>query len=112
MTSFSELAVIVGCLPPFKSLFKGRRSFRRYKSPNHDKDSSPGFPLEAIRNGSDETGDSSKAAPKLVPRSFHGDQHGFDGEYGGGYNVPHGAIGVRSDYVSCDLKAWGKSQHG
>ena len=109
MTCLSTLAVIVGCLPPFKSLFKGNRSFRRYNSSGYNEDLSPGFRLDAIRLGSAGTGGTAKAAPRVMSRRIDGGQHVIDGGYGGGFEVPPGAIGVRSDYVSCILGFWWRS---
>lgn len=99
----STSAVIVGCLPPFNSLFKGNGSFRRYKSSGYNRDSSQCLHLDAVRLGSAGTGASAKAVPKLLSRPTDGDEHMFDGGYGGGFDVPPGKIGVRSDYVSCML---------
>ena len=99
---------MVGCLPPFKSLFKDRRSFHRYNSPVNGKDLSPGSRLDVIRLGSAETSNKAKAAPKVLSRPIDGKSHVFDGGDGGGFDVPRGAIGVRSDHVSCNLGAWKK----
>ena len=100
--------MIVGCLPPFKSLFKGHRSFQRCKSPVY-KSLSPGLRLDAIRLGSAEAGATAEAAPKVISRPTNREKDVFDGGFGGGYNVPRGAIGVRSDYVSCKPGVWIKS---
>lgn len=102
----SASAVIVGCLPPFKSLFRDRRSFQRYNSPVNGKDLLPGLRLDVIRSGNAETGNKAKAAPKVKSRPIDGEPHVFNDGYGGGFGVPPGAIGVRSDYVSCNLGAW------
>lgn len=53
-----------------------------------------------MRLGSAGTGASAKAVPKFLSRPTDGDQHVFDGRDGGGFDVPPGKIGVRSDYVS------------
>lgn len=60
--------MIVGCLPPFKSLFLGGGSSQRYKPPVYDKNLSSGLPLDAIQLGSAETGAGGKAAPKVMSR--------------------------------------------
>lgn len=109
MTNWSTSAVIVGCLPPFKLLFKDRGSFRRSKSPIYYKNMSPGLHHDAIRPGSAGTVDSIKAAPKIKSRSIDGDQRVSDGRYGGGHGIPCGAIGVRSEYVSRTLGPCKKS---
>lgn len=106
---FLALAVIVGCLPPFKSLFKSRGSFQRYRSPIRNKNLWPGLRLDAIRLGSVQTGGSAKVTSKVMSEPVDGEQHAFDGKYGGGFDVPHGAIGVRTDYVSCNLSLWEES---
>lgn len=62
--------------------------------------------LEARQLGSAGTGASGKAVPKSLSRPTDGDKHMFDGGYGGGFEVPPGQIGVRSDYVSCTLRVW------
>ena len=95
--------MIVGCLPPFKSLIKGRGSFQRYKNPNYDKNLPSGIRLDAIRLGSAENSDSAKAEPKVMSRPIDGNDNWSYGRHGDGHNVPHGAIGVRIDYVSCDM---------
>ena len=100
---FLASAVIVGCLPPFKSLFKSHRSFQRYRSPIRDKNSIPRLRLDPIRLGRTRTGSSPRAAWKITSKPIDREQHVFDGSYGGGYGVPRGAIGVRTDYVSCSL---------
>ena len=105
MISFFKSAVIVGCLPPFKSLFKGGGSFRRYSSPKRNNTLSAGLNLDAIRVGrtgtsSAGTDDNVKAARKFKSGPIDGGQHLSDGGYDDGFNVPRGAIGVRSDYVS------------
>lgn len=102
---FSASAVIVGCLPPFKSLFKGRSTFQRYNSPAHGKDPSPDIHLDALYFGRAKTGGGgAKARAKVTSRPVHRDGK-ENVEYGGGDHVPDGAIGVRSDYVSfCHLR--------
>ena len=109
MINWSTSAVIVGCLPPFKLLFKDRGSFRRSKSPIYYKNMSPGLHHDAIRLGSAGTVDSIKAAPKVKSRSIDGDQRVSDGRYGGGHGIPCGAVGVRSEYVSRTLGPCEKS---
>ena len=104
MNSFSAPAVIVGCLPPFKSLFQGRGSFRRHNSPIHNRNLAWGLHDEAIRLGSAEIGASVEAAPKVMTKSTKGKQYVVRG----GYDMPRGAIIVRSDYVSLILGAWKK----
>lgn len=99
---FSASAVIVGCLPPFKSLFKGRGSFQRYNFPVNGKNLSRDLRHTAIRLGSADTGNGAKAAPQVMSKPIDGAP---DGGYGDGIYVPHGAIGVRSDYVSFSLGA-------
>lgn len=94
----STVSVIVGCLPPFKSLIKGRGSFQRYKNPNYDKNLPSGIRLDAIRLGSAENSDSAKAEPKVMSRPIDGNENWSYGRHGDGHNVPHGAIGVRIDY--------------
>lgn len=89
--SFSASAVIVGCLPPFKSLFKGRGSFQRYSSPVNGKRLLPGLQLGNVRLGS------AKAASNTTSRPVDGIEDVIDGRYLGGCYVPHGAIGVRND---------------
>ena len=44
-----------------------------------------------------------------MSKPIDGGQHMFDSGYDGGIDVPPGAIGVRSDYVSCILGVWRKS---
>ena len=105
---FLLTAIIVGCLPPLKSLFKSRGSFQRYKSSNYDKNLPPGIRLDAIRLGSAENSENAKAEPKATSRQIDGKENVLDGGYRGGYDVPHGAIGVRTDYVSCDLDLEGR----
>ena len=105
MTSFYKPAVIVGCLPPFKSLFKGGRSFRRYSSPKDNNNLSPGLNLDAIRLGragtsSPGTDVSAKAAKKLRSGPTDGGKHLFDVGFDNEVEVPRGAIRVRNDYVS------------
>ena len=100
MVFFSTSAVIVGCLPPFKSLFKGSGSSRHGRSPAYNKNLAPSLRLNAIRLGSTETGATPKAARRVVSKPIDGGQHMFDSRYDGGIEVPPGAIGVRSDYVS------------
>ena len=105
MTSFFKLAVIVGCLPPFKSLFKGGGSFRRYSSPKGNNALSPGLNLDAIQLGragtsSAGTDGSAKAARKFKSGPIDGGQHLSDGGHKDELTVPRGAIRVRSDYVS------------
>lgn len=97
---FSASAVIVGCLPPFKSLFKGRGSFQRYESPVNGKNMSSGLEFDIIRLGS------AKAAPNSMSRPVDRKENAFDGGYDRGYKVPQGAIGVRSDYVSYKTGDW------
>lgn len=63
----------------------------------------PGIRLDAIRLGSAENNDSAKAEPKVTSRPIYGKENMLDGGSRGEYKVPHGAIGVRIDYVSCDL---------
>lgn len=104
---FSASAVMVGCLPPFKSLFKGRGSFHRYNSPVNGKNPSPDLQLDVIHFGRARASGKAKARPKVMSRPVNGDgkENVFDGGFGAGYHVPHGAIGVRSDYVSfCDFR--------
>lgn len=105
MTSIFKPAVIVGCLPPFKSLFKGGGSFRRYSSPKDNKNLSQGLKLDAIQLGSAGTSSAgtdvcAKAARKLRSGPIDEGQHLFDGGFDNEVEVPHGAIRVRSDYVS------------
>ena len=98
MTSLSLLsAVIVGCLPPFKSLFEGRGSSQPSKSSGNSKKASPGLELGVIRLGS------AKPSPDTTSRPVEGKGNTFDGGHDGGFDVPHGAIGVRNDYVSHQL---------
>lgn len=92
-------AVVVGCLPPFKSLFKGHGSFQRYKARTHSRELSLILGVEAIQRGS-ETGDSSRGDPQVMSRPNTSEQPNFSGSYDGGYQVPPGAIRVRCDYVS------------
>ena len=106
---FSKSAVIVGCLPPLKSLFKGSGSFRRCKSPAYNKNLAPAMRLNAIRLGSTETGATANGARRVVSKPIDGGQHMYDSGYDGGIDVPPGAIGVRSDYVSCTLGVWENS---
>ncbi len=108
MTSVSALAVIVGCLPPFKSLFKSHGSFQRYNSPVNGRKFSAGLRLDVMRFVSAGTGDKVKAAPRVISRPIDRKQQVSDGGYSCGHDVPRGAIGVRSDYVSCNVGAWGK----
>lgn len=98
---FFALAVIVGCLPSFKSLFRGHRSPQRYNSSVNGKNLSLGLRLNVIRHGSAETGDSARP----IAGEQRGEQQGSDHGCGGGYQVPPGAIGVTNDYVSCSLGA-------
>ena len=98
-------AVIVGCLPPFKLLFE-KKGFRRYNSPNYDENMSPGLQLHTIRLGRAGSGYSAKAAPKVMSRPMDRKQHVSGCGYGGGHDVPRGAIGVRIDYVSGRLGRW------
>ena len=102
MTSVSALAVIVGCLPPFKSLFKSHGSFQRYNSPVNSRKFSAGLRLDVMRIGSAKTGDKTKVVPRVISRPI------ADGGYSCGHDIPRGAIGVRSDYVSCNVGAWEK----
>lgn len=97
--SFSASAVIVGYLPPFKSLFKGRGSFQRYSSPVNGTRLLPGLKLDNIRLGSAE------AASSTLSRPVDAIEGVIDGRYDGGCHVPHGAIVVRNDYVSLELGA-------
>ena len=60
---------------------------------------SPGLNLDAIRLGRAGTS-SPKAARKFGPGPIDGGQHLSHDGYDDRFNVPHGAIGVRSDYVS------------
>ena len=105
MTSLYNPAVIVGCLPPFKSLFKGGGSFRRYSSPKDNNNLSPGLNLDAIRLGRAGTSSvgtdvGAKAARKFRSGPIDGGHHLFDGGFDNEVEVPQGAIGVRSEYVS------------
>ena len=105
MITFFKPAVIVGCLPPFKSLFKGGRSFRRHKSPKGNNAASPGLYLDAIglgRAGTSSAGTdgSAKAASKFKSGPIDGGQHSSYGRYDNELEVPQGRIRVRSDYVS------------
>ncbi len=113
MTSFCASAVIVGCLPPFKSLFKSQGSFqnRRQRSLLYDKNMSSGLRLNAMRLDSAGTDGSAEAATKAKSRPIDGGQHVFDCGRGGRFDVPRGAIGVRSDYVSRTWVLWGRSWH-
>lgn len=95
--SFSGSAVIVGCLPPFKSLFDSRGSSQRSKSPANSKKVSLGLKFDFIRLGS------AKTAPDTMSRPVDVEGIAFNGGHDGGYDVPHGAIGVRTDYVSGKL---------
>lgn len=97
--SFFVSAVIVGCLPPFKSLFEGRASSQRSKSSGNSKKASLGLKLGVIRLCS------AKAARDTTSRSVDGKANSFGGGHDGGFDVPHGAIGVRTDYVSRGLGA-------
>ena len=111
MTSCFKPAVIVGCLPPFKSLFKGGGSFRRYSSPKGNNALSPGLNIDGIRLGraatsSAGTDGSAKAARKFKSGPIDGGQHLSDGGYDDDFNVPRGAIRVRSDYVSWIQGIW------
>ncbi|KAL9136777.1 MAG: hypothetical protein Q9175_002014 [Cornicularia normoerica] len=83
------------------SLFKGHRSPQRYNSSVNGKNLSLGLRLDVIRHGSAETGDSARP----IAGEQRGEQQGSDHGYGGGYQVPPGAIGVTNDYVSCSLGA-------
>ena len=103
--NFFKSAVIVGCLPPFQSLFKGGGSFRRNSSPKNNNALPPGLNLDPIRQdiagtSSAGTDGSANAARKFRSGPIDGGQHLSDGGYDDGFNVPHGAIRVRSDYVS------------
>ena len=65
---------------------------------------SPGLNLDAIRlsrasTSSAGTDGSAKAARKFKSGAIDGEQHLFDGGCDDGFNVPHGAIRVRSGYV-------------
>ena len=65
----------------------------------------PGLDPEALRLGSvgtssAGTGASAKAATKVPSNPIDEGQNVLGGWYGGAFNVPRGAIGVRSDYVS------------
>ena len=95
--SFSVPAVIVGCLPPFKSLFDSRGSSQRSKSSVNSKKASTGLKLGVRRL------DSAKTSPDTTSRSVDGKGNAFGGGHDGVYDVPHGAIGVRTDYVSRKL---------
>ena len=97
--SFSVSTVIVGCLPPFKSLFDSRGSSQRSKSSVNNKKASTGSKLGVIRLGS------AKTSPDTTSRSVDGKGNAFGAGHDGGYDVPHGAIGVRTDYVSRELGA-------
>ena len=104
MTFFSISAVIVGCLPPFKSLFRGSRSFRRCSSPTYDKNSPPGLHLDAI--GFDSAGTASAGTVADAKAAQHAFHDGYEDEQ----EVPRGAIRVRSDYVSrCIWRLRGES---
>ena len=105
-TSFSASAVIVGCLPPFKSLFQSRSSFQRYSSPVNGKRLLPGLKFDNIRLGS------AKAASNTMSRPVDAIEDVIDGRYDGGCHVPPGAIGVRNDYVSRDWGAHRKELTG
>ena len=96
-------AVVVGCLPPFKSLFKGHGSSQRYKSQSHGRELPLILGVETIRRGSAETGGSSRGDLQVMSRPVTREQAVFSGSYDGGYLVPPGAIRVRSDYVSCTI---------
>ncbi|KAF6217597.1 hypothetical protein HO133_006699 [Letharia lupina] len=78
-----------------QSLFKGRGSFQRYNFPVNGKNLSRDLRHTAIRLGSADTGNGAKAAPQVMSKPIDGAP---DGGYGDGIYVPHGAIGVRSDY--------------
>ena len=67
-------AVVVGCMAPFKSIFRSYDSFRRHRSPTSDRDLPPGCSrLVDIRLGGVETGCCVEAQWKSLSRPVDGD---------------------------------------
>ena len=93
-------AVTEKCLSPFKSLFKGGESFRRYSSPKDNTTLLPGFSVDAIRLDRAGTDGSAKPVRKFKSEPIDGGQHLSDGGYEDEFNALRGTIRGRSDYVS------------